>query len=95
MRRRQLEPSQSSAAGMPAKLNLSQLRRHAGGKEWCRQCCRAVPAAMSQVHRWHMRTRPKFVNLCLYLYRGRVAERLGQWICNLEAPSSSPALTAS
>ena len=28
MRRRQLEPSQSSTAGMPAKLNLS------GGKDW-------------------------------------------------------------
>ena len=39
MRRRHLEPSQSSIAGMPAKLNLSQLRRHAGCKEWYRQCC--------------------------------------------------------
>ena len=39
MRRRQLEPSQSSTAGMPAKLNLSQLRRHAGGKDWDEQCC--------------------------------------------------------
>ena len=34
MRRRQLEPSQSFTAGMPAKLNLSQLCRHAGGKGW-------------------------------------------------------------
>ena len=61
MRRRQLEPSQSSTAGMPAKLNLSQFRRHALVKDWDEQCCRplllsyrnsipAVPAAMSQVH---------------------------------------------
>ena len=66
MRRRQLEPSQSSTAGMPAKLNLSQLRRHAWVKDWDEQCCRplllsyrnsipAVAAAMSQVHRQHMR----------------------------------------
>ena len=26
-------------AGMPAKLNLRQLRRHAGGKDWDDQCC--------------------------------------------------------
>ena len=31
MRCWQLEPSQSSTAGMPAKLNLSQLLRPAGG----------------------------------------------------------------
>ena len=42
MRRRQLEPSQSSTAGMPAKLNSSQLRRHAGGKNWDDQCCQAL-----------------------------------------------------
>ena len=40
MRRRQLESSQSFIAGMPAKLNLSQLRRHAGGKDWDEKCCR-------------------------------------------------------
>ena len=33
MRRRQLEPSQSSTASMLAKLNLSQLHRHVGGKD--------------------------------------------------------------
>ena len=27
-------------AGMPAKLNSSQLRRHAGGKDWHGFCCR-------------------------------------------------------
>ena len=104
MRRRQLEPSQSFTAGMPAKMNESQLRRHAGYKDWDDQCCRpllfsyrnsipgstslrashsrlrrslarsretrftrpnrracsqakAVPAATSQVHRRHIRTR--------------------------------------
>ena len=31
MRCQQLEPSQSSTAGMPAKLNLSQLLRPVGG----------------------------------------------------------------
>ena len=41
-RRRQLEPSQSSTAGMPAKLNSSQLRKHSGGKEWDEQCCRPL-----------------------------------------------------
>ena len=31
------------AAGMPAKLNSSQLRRHAGGKDWDDdQCCRPL-----------------------------------------------------
>ena len=34
MRCRQLEPSQSFTAGMAAKLNLKQLRRHAGDKDW-------------------------------------------------------------
>ena len=29
----QLEPSHSSTNGIPAKLNLSQLCRHAGGKD--------------------------------------------------------------
>ena len=42
MRRRQLEPSQSSTAGIPAKLKLSQLRRHAWGKDWDEQCCRLL-----------------------------------------------------
>ena len=42
MRRRQLEPSQSSTAGVPAKLNLSQLRRHAGDKNLDEQCCRPL-----------------------------------------------------
>ena len=43
MRRRQLEPSQSSTAGMSAKLNLSQLRRHVGGKDWDEHwCCRPL-----------------------------------------------------
>ena len=42
MRRGQLEPLQSSTAGMPAKLNLSQLRRHAGGKDWDEPCCRSL-----------------------------------------------------
>ena len=63
MRHWQLEPSQSSTAGMPAKLNLSQLRRHARGKDWDEQWCRpllftfnwtvsqAWPVATSQVHR--------------------------------------------
>ena len=41
-RRRQLEPSQSFTAGMPAKLNSSQLRRHAGDKDWDDQCCRPL-----------------------------------------------------
>ena len=39
MRHRQLEPSQSFTAGMPAKLNLGQLRRLTGGKDWDDQCC--------------------------------------------------------
>ena len=34
MRHRQLEPSRSFTAGMPAKLNSSQLRAHAGDKDW-------------------------------------------------------------
>ena len=34
MRRRQLEPSQSFTAAMPAKLNSTQLRRNVGGKYW-------------------------------------------------------------
>ena len=70
MRHRQLEPSQSFTAGMPAKLNSNQLPAHAGDKDWDDQCWRpllfgigtvsqAVPAAMSQVHRRHMRTRLK------------------------------------
>ena len=42
MRRRQLEPSQSFTAGMPAKMNESQLRRHAGYKDWDDQCCRPL-----------------------------------------------------
>ena len=42
MRLRQLEPSQSSTAGMPAKLNLSQRRSHAGSKDWDDQCCRPL-----------------------------------------------------
>ena len=85
IRCRQLEPSQSSTADMPAKLKLSELRRHGGGKDLGEQCCRpllfsyrnsipgstgghvactsaayenpALPAAMSRVLRWHMRTR--------------------------------------
>ena len=36
---RQLKPSQSSTTGTPAKLNLSQLCRHAGGKDWDNQYC--------------------------------------------------------
>ena len=39
MRRRQLQPSQSFTAGMLAKLNSSQLPRHAGDKDWDDQCC--------------------------------------------------------
>ena len=39
LRRRQLEPSQSSTNGTPAKLSLSQLCRHARGKDWNDQCC--------------------------------------------------------
>ena len=42
MRRRQLEPSQSFTAGMPANLNSSQLRRYVGGKYWDDQCCQAL-----------------------------------------------------
>ena len=42
MRRRQLEPSQSFTADMPAKLNLSQPRWHAGGKDSDEQCCRPL-----------------------------------------------------
>ena len=42
MRCRQLEPSQSFTAGMAAKLNLKQLRRHAGDKDWDDQCCRPL-----------------------------------------------------
>ena len=42
MRRRQLEPSQSFTAGMPAKLNESQLRRQAGDKDWDDQRCRPL-----------------------------------------------------
>ena len=44
MRRRQLELSQSFTAGMAAnsKLNSSQLRRHAGDKDWDDQCCRPL-----------------------------------------------------
>ena len=72
----QLEASRSSTAGMPAKLNLSQLCRHVGGKDWDDQCCRhfcphmgtvsqAVPAVMSQVHWRHMRTR---LYLCKKLF---------------------------
>ena len=41
-RRRQLEPSQSFTAGMPAKLSSSQLRRHANDKDWDDQCCRPL-----------------------------------------------------
>ena len=39
LRSRQLEPSQSSTDGIPVKLNLSQLCRHAKGKDWDDQCC--------------------------------------------------------
>ena len=42
MRCQQLEPLQGSTAGMPVKLNLSQLRRHAGGEDWDEQCCRPL-----------------------------------------------------
>ena len=42
MRRRQLGPSQSFTAGMPANLNSSQLRRYVGGKYWDDQCCRPL-----------------------------------------------------
>ena len=42
IRHQQLEPSQSSTAGMPAKLNLSQLCTHARGKHWDEQCCRPL-----------------------------------------------------
>ena len=42
MRRRQLELSQIFTAAMSAKLNLSQLRKHAGGKDWVDQCCRPL-----------------------------------------------------
>ena len=42
MRRRQLDPSQNFTAGMPAKLNSSQLRRHSGDKDWDDQCCRPL-----------------------------------------------------
>ena len=34
LRRRQQEPSQVFAAGMPEKLNPSQLRRHTGGDNY-------------------------------------------------------------
>ena len=39
LRRRQLEPSQSSTNGTPAKVNMSQLCRHGGGKDWDDQYC--------------------------------------------------------
>ena len=43
MCRQQLEPLQSSTASTPAKLNLSQLCRHAGDKDcWDEQCCRPL-----------------------------------------------------
>ena len=42
LRRRQLEPSQSFTAGMPTKLNSSQLWTHAGDKDWDDQCCRPL-----------------------------------------------------
>ena len=48
MRRRQLRPSQSSTARMPAKLNLSQLRRHTGAKDWDEQCCRPLLVLISE-----------------------------------------------
>ena len=38
----ELEPPQSSTAGMPARLNSSQLRRHAGSKDCNDQCCRPL-----------------------------------------------------
>ena len=44
MRRRQLEPSQSFTAAMPAKLNLSQPHRYAGGKDSDEQCC-SIPGS--------------------------------------------------
>ena len=67
MRHQRLEPSQSFTASMLAKFNFSQLRRHACGKDWYGQVpghfssligtvSQAVPAAMAQVHRRHMRT---------------------------------------
>ena len=34
MHRQQLKPSQSFTTGIPAKFNSSQLRRHAGSKDW-------------------------------------------------------------
>ena len=68
MRHQWLEPSQSFTASMPAKFNFSQLRRHAGGEDWydqvpghssalIRTVSQAVPAAMSHLHRQHMKTR--------------------------------------
>ena len=39
LRRRQQDLSQVFVAGMPAKLTSSQLRRHAGGKDWDDLCC--------------------------------------------------------
>ena len=68
MHRRQLEPLQSFTTGMPAKFNSSQLRRHAGSKDWeenhtnhfcshIRTVSQVVPVAMSQVHQQHMRNR--------------------------------------
>ena len=39
MCRRQLEPSQSFTANMPAKLISSKLRRQPADKDWDDQCC--------------------------------------------------------
>ena len=39
---RQLELSQSLYPNIPAKLNLSKLRRYAEGKDWDDQCCRPL-----------------------------------------------------
>ena len=39
---------ESSTARMPEKLNLSQLRRHAGGKDWDEQCCRLLLVPISE-----------------------------------------------
>jgi len=60
-RRRQQDLSQVFAAGMPATLNSTQLRRHDGGKDWDDLCW--IPGStgdyMPQVGRRHMRTRLK------------------------------------
>ena len=42
MHRQQLGTPQSFTAGMPAKLNSSQLCRPAGSKDWNDQCCQPL-----------------------------------------------------